>query len=91
MKELSLLTWLTQLGLSVAVPLAGFVWLAVWIRQRYALGNWVVILGVVLGVYCAVHNGIQSLKTLNRLQQKWRSDEKEEKKPNEAVFYNDHD
>ena len=29
MKNLSLLVWLTQLGISVAVPLAGFVLLAV--------------------------------------------------------------
>ena len=30
MKDLPLLVWLTQLGLSVAAPLAGFVLLAVW-------------------------------------------------------------
>ena len=89
MKELTLLTWLTQLGLSVAVPLAGFIWLAVWLRQRYGLGDWVVILGVFLGLYCAIHNGIQSLKTLSKLQAKWHT--KKDKKTSEAVFYNDHD
>ena len=37
MKDLSLLVWLTQLGLSVAVPLAGFILLAVWLRSRFGL------------------------------------------------------
>ena len=32
MKDLNLIVWLTQLGMSVAVPLAGFVLLAVWLR-----------------------------------------------------------
>ncbi len=91
MKELTLLTWLTQLGLSVALPLAGFVWLSVWLRQRYALGNWIVILGVVLGLYCAIYNGIQSLKALNKLQEKWHSETKNKKKSTHAVSYNDHD
>lgn len=91
MKELTLLTWLTQLGLSVAVPLAGFIMLAVWLQGKYQLGKWVLVLGIVLGFYCAIHNGIQSLKTLNQLQQKWRAKKEANKKPSEAVFYNDHD
>ena len=33
MKELTLLTWLTQLGLSVAVPPVLFILLAVWLRD----------------------------------------------------------
>ena len=39
MKDLTLLTWLTQLGLSVAVPLGGFVWLGVWLRDSLGWGN----------------------------------------------------
>ena len=33
MKTVSLLPWLTQLGLSVALPLAGFIFLALWLRS----------------------------------------------------------
>ena len=54
MKNLSLLVWLTQLGLSVALPLGGFVLLAVWLRQRFNWGVWVIVAGVLLGVICAV-------------------------------------
>ena len=53
MKNLSLLVWLTQLGFSVAVPPAGFILLAVWLRARFDLGVWVILAGVGLGVICA--------------------------------------
>ena len=51
MKELTLLTWLTQLGLSVAVPLGGFVWLGAWLRDSQGWGDWVFWAGLVLGLY----------------------------------------
>ena len=45
MKNVNLLIWLTQLGISVAAPLGGFIWLGVWLRQRFDLGVWVVLAG----------------------------------------------
>lgn len=67
MKELNMLVWLTQLGLSVAIPLAGFTWLGVWLRGRFALGNWVVVLGLVIGFICAVDGFRSSLKIMERM------------------------
>ena len=83
MKELSLLVWLTQLGLSVAVPLAGFIWLSVWLRQTFELGIWVVIIGVILGFYCAVQGFIQNLRLLDRMHNK-------KNKESSSVYYNEH-
>ena len=83
MKNLSLLTWLTQLGLSVALPPAGFVMLAVWLRERFTLGSWVIWVGVVLGVVCAVNGLLASLRTMSRLAK----DETENEPP---IAYNDH-
>jgi uncharacterized membrane protein len=84
MKNLSLLVWLTQLGMSVALPLAGFVWLAVWLRQRFDLGVWVIVIGVVVGLICAADGLRSSLKAMERM-----SREKKEKEP--PVSFNDHD
>ena len=84
MKNLNLLVWLTQLGLSVAFPLAGFVLLTVWIRQRYGLGSWVIFAGVAVGLICAVDGLRQSLKLLERLS-------KEDKKEKPPISFNDHD
>ena len=56
MKELTLLTWLTQLGLSVALPLAGFIFLALWLRSQFGWGDWVLWVGIVLGFWGASVN-----------------------------------
>lgn len=84
MKNLRLIVWLTQLGLSVAMPLGGFIWLAVWLRQRLDWGVWVIIVGVALGVICAVDGFRMSLKTMERMAR----DKKEDPPP---VSFNDHD
>ena len=84
MKNLHLLTWLTQLGLSAAVPLAGFVVLAVWLRNRYDLGLWVIFVGIGIGLFCAIDGFLRNLKILNGL-----SKDKEEKEP--PVSFGEHD
>lgn len=84
MKDLSLLTWLTQLGLTVALPLGGFIWLAVWLRDRFALGPWILWLGIGLGFLFAMDGLRVSLKTLARFSGK-------EKKEPPAVSFNEHD
>ena len=61
------LTLLTQLGLSIAFPLAGFVIGAVWLRSRYHLGAWVLILGIVLGIAGAAHGLWSTLKATDIL------------------------
>ncbi len=67
MKDLQLLIWLTQLGLSTAVPLCGFVWLAVWLYRSQQWGVWVIITGVILGVISAVDGLRISLKSMERM------------------------
>ena len=85
MKNLHLLIWLTQLGLSTAAPLAGFVLLAVWLKNRFGLGNWVLFVGIGLGVYSAIDGLIHSLRTLDKLSK--RHTEKEDR---QSLSYNDH-
>ena len=84
MKDLSLLTWLSQLGLSVAVPPIVLILLAVWLRNNFNWGVWVIWLAIVLGIYCAVTGFISSLKALSRL-----AGEKEQAPP--PVSFNDHE
>jgi hypothetical protein len=84
MKDISLLIWLTQLGLSVALPLAGFVLLAVWLHERYGWGLWVIGVGILLGMICAIDGLRTSLKTMDRLSRKSK-----ETSPS-PVSFNDH-
>ena len=64
MKDLTLLVWLTQLGLSVAFPLAGFILLAVWLRSSFGWGDWVIWVGLILGLTGAVNGFRHSLKAM---------------------------
>lgn len=67
MKDLSLLVWLTQLGLSVALPPAGFILLAVWLRNQFGFGVWVIWVAIGIGVICAIDGLRTSLKVLDRI------------------------
>ena len=60
------IVWFTQLGLSIAAPPVVCVLAAVWLRDRFALGGWVVALGAVLGVGAAFASLWQSLKAMER-------------------------
>lgn len=85
MKNLNLIIWITQLGLSIVFPLAGFTLFAVWLKQRFALGIWIVLLGVAIGIISAVDSFRLSLKTMERM-----SCVKSSKQEPPPVSFNDH-
>ena len=82
MKDMTLLVWLTQLGLSVALPLIGFILLALWLQQRFCWGEWVVWVGAGVGVISAVNGLYQNLKILSKITKE---------KKDKPVSYNDHE
>lgn len=65
-----MLVWITQLGISVAAPLAGFTLLGLWLKSRFSLGVWVVLVCLALGMICAVNGLRSSLKLMEGLDQK---------------------
>lgn len=79
-----MLIWLTQLGLSIAAPLAGFVLLALWLRSTFGLGLWVVWAGLALGLYSAAAGFIQSLKAMEQMSR----DKKKQGLP--PIAFNEH-
>ena len=83
MKDLSLLVWLTQLGLSVALPPAAFIFLAVWLNRSFGWGQWVIWVGIAVGFICAIQGFRDSLKRLERL-----SADKDKDDP--GVSFNEH-
>ena len=83
MKDLQLLTWLTQLGLSTAVPMAGFVLLGVWLRNHCGWGNWVLFVGIGLGLLFAIDGFVRSLKLLDQMSR--------DKKKTPPVSFGEHD
>jgi len=85
MKDISLIVWLTQLGLTTALPLGGFILLAIWLRDRFGWGDWVLWAGIVVGLISAIDGFITSLKALSRITKS----KKDAEPP--AVSFNDHD
>ena len=84
MKNLGMLIWLSQLGISVAVPPAVLILLSVWLRNRFELGIWVIITGAVLGILFAVRGLRSCLKAMELMAR----DKKKEEPP---LAFNDHD
>ena len=82
MKNMNMLVWLTQLGLSVAVPPTVYILLAAWLHNANGWGSWVVWAAVALGVYSAIQGLRTSLKAMARMESG--------KKDEAPVSYNDH-
>lgn len=84
MKDLNLIVWLTQLGLSIAVPLAGFTLFAYWLMQRFGLGRWVLLVGIGIGIVSAVDGFRNSMKAMELMSKRKHDDEPP------PVSFNDH-
>lgn len=85
MKEFNLLVWMTQLGISVAVPPAVCTFAAVWLRNRFDLGPWVIFVGIGLGFYLAADGFRTSLKAMDRMGKNSGTDREDP-----PVSFNDH-
>lgn len=66
-KVVTYLVWLSQLGLSVAIPLAGFILLGVWLHNSRGWGGWTVGVGIALGLVGAAGGLYNSFKVLNQM------------------------
>ena len=84
MKELTLVIWITQLGLSIIVPLVGFPIAAAWLCDRFSIGSWLIWVGLALGVYSAFAGGRSSSRAMTRLTKEKRDDPP-------PVSFNEHD
>jgi hypothetical protein len=84
MKDINLLVWLSQLGISVALPLAGFVLLGVWLHNQFQWGIWVIFVGIALGLIGA----IQGLRSSLKMMEQMTKDKKEQIPP---VSFNEHE
>jgi len=82
-KALEDLTWFMQLGISLLMPLALCMLLCFWLMQRFGVGPWVFIPGILLGI----GSGAVSLHSFYRMIMR-RQDNEIPKKS--AVRFNRH-
>ena len=64
MKLLNLLLWVTQFGLSILFPLCFFLLLAVWLKQKFALGMWIIVVFGILGLLITISTVRANLKAM---------------------------
>lgn len=82
MKEL---VWITQLGFSIISPLLVSVLGAAWLKDRFELGAWIIIVGLILGLGGAVSAGV----TFYRHSKQLTRPEKKQAPP--PISFNEHD
>ena len=86
MKSLRLLVWFTQLAFSVVGPLVLCILGAIYLQERFQLGGWVILLGVLLGFGGAVSGFCNSLSAMKR---EGDADDRADKK-DPPISFNDH-
>lgn len=72
-KYLKYFTMISQLGISVVAPLALCIIGALWLKNRFSLGDWVVLAGILLGIASGISSFVNYLKGF--LQDMRKSDE----------------
>ena len=70
------LVWLTQFGLSVVIPPVLCILGAVRLKRQFALGGWVVAVGVAAGVLAAISRLRGSLQAVLRQGRGWEKNER---------------
>jgi len=85
MKLLSLLIWVGQFGFSILFPLCFFLLLATWLRTKFGLGMWIVIVFGIIGLLTTVSTVRSCLKALKKASEEVSSQEKP------PLSFNDHD
>lgn len=83
MKEWGMLIWLPQFGISIVFPLIGFIMLAVWIRDHWGWGNWVIWVGIAFGLITAAVGVRDTAKAMLML-------DKKKKDRTQDISFNDH-
>ena len=84
MKILSMLLWVGQFGLSILMPPCVLLYFAVWLRNRFGLGMWIIAVLGVLGLLIAFSTAKANLKALRR-----DADAAADREP-PPVAFNDH-
>lgn len=85
-KSLSNLALISQIGISMVVPIIGCVWFANFLMKRFGLGVWVLFLFILLGVVTAFMNLYKLAAFSNKdieEDKKEREKEKQDKKNGE--------
>jgi ATP synthase protein I len=55
---------ITQLGLSVIIPIIFCIYITGWLQRKFSPGNWILILGIIVGVISGFYSMISLLRLI---------------------------
>lgn len=84
MKILSLLMWVGQFGFSIIFPTVFFLILAVWLRSKFGLGMWIILVCSIVGLLTTISTTRACLHSLRKAAEE-ASDSREP-----PIAFNDH-
>lgn len=64
MKFLTLLIWVGQFGFSVIFPTCLFLWLGVWLQDKFGLGTWIILVMGTLGLLTSFSTARSCLRSI---------------------------
>lgn len=82
-KFLNHLMWISQLGFSILTPLVLCIGIAYWLQNKFNLGAWIMVLGIVLGLGAAASAAWSFSRIVSR--------QAEKKKKDETISFNSHE
>ena len=78
---ISALAMVTQFGISTITPMLLCIFAALWLKNRFALGDWVVLVGVLMGVGSGFLSMMKMIRRMSELSKK----EEDDDSPNEKT------
>ncbi len=77
---LSALTMVSQFGIGVLTPMLLCIFAALWLKNRFGLGDYVVLIGIVLGIGSGFMSMIKMIRQMSELSKKEDEDESRNEK-----------
>ena len=78
---ISALAMVTQFGISTITPMLLCIFAALWLKNRFALGDWVVLIGILMGVGSGFMSMMKMIRQMSELSKK----EDDDDSPNEKT------
>ena len=78
---ISALAMVTQFGIGTITPMLLCIFAALWLKNRFALGDWVVLIGVFMGIGSGFMSMMKMIRQMSELSKK----EDDNDSPNEKT------
>lgn len=74
-KNMKALAWMTQFGLNMVTPIVLCIIVAAWLKNKFNIGDWIIIAAVVIGVGSSFVNMFSFIKTVKKENGRKNDDE----------------